>query len=347
MAVDTLQATSLLPRIHYDFDPTAPPGTVLAQLPSEEAHAEKIVRKRSSKVWIVAVLVLVAIAAAAAGIWYFNRPTTIPNLIGMSQTEAEQTLVVAGFHVGSVTTSQTLSAADIGNVIAQAPAPGGTAPHGSSLDLIISGGQILIQVPNVTGAVQTQAQQNLQAAGLLTSASQGYSSSVPSGSVISQAPAAGQRVPSGTTVGITISMGTRTVTVPGVAGQTQPTAETSLKAAGFGIQIASNYDTSTANGTVIGQLPTAGTPSLPGTIVGLTVSKGQAPLGSSVATVPVVAGKTEAKAKKALSAAGLKTLVVSWASTAQHKGRVIVGLPDTNVALTKGSTVIIFVSTGK
>ena len=347
MAIDTLQATSLVPRIHYDFDPVAVPGTVLAQLPSEEAHAERVVRKRSSRVWIVSVIVLVAIAAAAAGVWFFNRPTTIPNLIGMSQSAAEQTLVVAGFRLGSVSTSQTLSAADIGNVIAQAPAPGDTAPHGSSLDLIISGGQVLIQVPNVTGVTESQARKNLQAVGLLFSASEGYSSTVPSGSIISQAPAAGQRVPSGTTVGVTISMGTRTVTVPGVAGQTQDTAQTSLKTAGFGTQVASNYDTSTANGTVIGQLPTAGTPSLPGTIVGLTVSKGQAPLGSSVATVPVLAGKTETKAKSALSSAGLKALVVSWAGTTQRKGRVASQLPDSNIALTKGSTVIIFVSNGK
>ena len=347
MAVDTLQSTSLAPRIHYDYDPVAAPGMVLAQLPSEDSPVPRIVRKGSGWWWVAAVVVLVLIAAAAAGIWYFNRPIPIPNLIGMSQTEGVQTLRDAGFSVGSVATSQTLSAADIGNIIAQAPSPGGSAPHGSTIDIIISGGQALIQVPNVTGVTQSQAQQTLNAAGLLSSVSQGYSSTVASGAVIAQAPAASQRVPSGTTVGLTVSMGAHTISVPGVVGQVSATGDATLKSSGFGTQLASNYDTTTLTGSVIGQMPIAGTASLPGTIVGLTVSKGQAPAGTGVATVVRVVGKTQAKAKSALTKIGLKVLFVTWSQTLQAKGHVAAQLPDSNAVLSKGSTVILFVSSGK
>jgi beta-lactam-binding protein with PASTA domain len=346
MAVDVLQATSLVPRIHYDYDPVAAPGIVLAQLPSEEARAEKIVRKLSSKLWLIAVAVLMLIAMAAAGVWFFNRPMTIPNLIGMSQGEAEKTLQNAGFKAGAVGMSQTVSAAEIGNVIAQAPDPGGTAAHGSTIDLVVSGGQVLIQVPNVTGKVRTTAEGDLAVSKLLVTSSQAYSASVASGTVIAQAPAAGQRVPSGTTVGLTVSMGPHQIVMQSVTGQSQGNAETSLRLSGLGVRIASNYDTTTPVGNVIGQLPTVSTAVQPGKTVGLTVSRGPAGVGSSVATVPVLAGKTVAAATKRLAKSGLRTIVVTWSGTGQKKGRVVAQLPDVNVMLTKKSRVIIFVSSG-
>jgi len=347
LAVDALQATSLIPRIHYDYDPVAAPGIVLAQLPSEEATAEKIVRKVDSKMWLIAVGVLVLIAAAAGGVWWFNRPLSIPNLVGMSQGEAEKTLQRAGFKTGAVGTSQTVSADDIGNVIAQAPDPGDNAPHGSTIDLVVSGGQALIQVPNVTGKTLPIAEGDLAVSKLLVTSSQAFSSDAPSGTVIGQAPAAGQRVPSGTTVGLTVSMGARQLAMQTVTGQSQGNAEASLRLSGFGIAVASNFDTTTPAGNVIGQMPTAGTNVQPGVTVGLTVSRGQATAGSSVATVPALAGKTSSAAKKRLEKAGLRTVVVTWSGTGQKKGRVVAQLPDVNVMLTKRSRVIIFVSSGK
>ena len=211
---------------------------------------------------------LVLIAVAAGAVWFVNRPTAIPNLIGLSQAQAEQSVRLAGFELGSVSTSQTANEKDIGTVVGQAPSPGGTAAHGSPITLVVAGGQLLTAVPNIVGMAQADGMKSLQDAGLAFSASQSYSSTVPSGSVVSQAPVSGQKVPPGTTVGLVVSSGVRTVTVPGVVGQVKLSAETALKSSGLGIATASNYDSATPASQVMGQQPTMGTGVVPGTIVG-------------------------------------------------------------------------------
>jgi beta-lactam-binding protein with PASTA domain len=346
LASETLVAASLVPRVLYDYDPVAPVGLVLSQIPSDESLSVPL-RKRGSKLWLVAVAVLVVIALAAGVIWYLNRPTSIPNLVGLSQVQAEQSVELAGFQLGSVATSQTANEKEIGNVVAQAPSPGGVAAHGSSINLVVAGGQLLAPVPNVVGMQQAEGIKSLQDNGLLFEVTRSYSSTVPSGSVISQAPLAGQKVPPRTTIGLSVSIGVQTITVPSVVGQLKTTAEAALRSSGPGVATASNYDSTTPAGQVMGQQPTVGTGVVPGAVVGLTVSKGVPALGSAVATIPVVVGKSDSKARSALKSRQLKYLVVSRTGTGQGKNKVVAQLPDAGAFVPRKSVVILFVSDGK
>jgi len=345
LAADRLSANGLVSRVVYDHDPVAAPGMVLAQIPSEESLARPV-RKRAGVGWIVTLIALVSIAAIAGAIWFFNRPSTVPNIVGMNQAQAEQTVRLAGFRVGSVVTSQTPNPADVGNVVEQSPAPGVTAPSGSVVSLVVSGGQLLVSVPNVTGKTEGQAVKDLQTAGLLFSFNRAFSSTVPSGSVVSQAPAAGQRVPSGTTVGLTLSMGAQLVTVPGVTGQQKESAMATLRTTGLLARVVSNYDTTTPSGQVMLQSPTTGSLAPPGSIVGLVVSRGTAASGTPVATVPDVSGKTSAKAQKLIKAAKLKSVLVMRDRSGFPKGTVVQQLPDVNAILPRNSWVILFVASG-
>jgi eukaryotic-like serine/threonine-protein kinase len=267
----------------------------------------------------------------------------------MSQNDAAQALQVAGFRFGTVETSQTVSGADVGKVIDQAPSPGGLAPHGSSIDLVISGGQVLIEVPSVVGSTESSAALALEAARLLSAVTDVYSSTAPSGSVVSQTPVAGQKVPSGTTVGIAVSIGEHTISMPDVTGLTRASAESTLKNQGFGVQVATNYDPA-ATDTVITQLPTANTDALPGTTVGLVVSKGPAPSPTTTGTVttttvPNLVGKTSTDAKSALVSANLTSLTVQWPGS--PKGQVVGQLPAAESVVQKNSVVLVFVSSGR
>ena len=345
-AVAAVSSAGLIPRVVYDHHPVAVPGTVLAQIPSDESLAVPL-RKRGGKAWLVAVAVLGLVAGAAGAVWFLNRPMPVPNLMGLSQQQAEQSVRRSGFRVGSVSASQTPDVADIGRVVGQAPSPGGTAPHGSDVSLRVGGGQLLVVVPNVAGWSQSMAANTIRDVGLSYQASSSYDSEVPSGSVVSQAPVAGQRVPSGTTVGLTVSMGAQTVTVPSVTGQVRATAEVALVSSGLSVQVASNYDSSTPSGLVIAQSPTVGTGVVPGTIIGLTVSRGVPATGTATSIVPAVVGKTSRKAKAAIKAVGLKAVAVSRTRTGLKKGQVVAELPDQGAILPKGSVVILFVSNGK
>ncbi|NTU71816.1 MAG: PASTA domain-containing protein [Coriobacteriia bacterium] len=345
VAAQKIAAASLVPRIVYDFDPVAVHGTVLAQIPSEEALTTPV-RRRGGKAWLIIALVLLAIAAAGAAIWYLNRPMPIPNLSGLTQSQAEKSVQQAGFALGSVATSQTADDKLLGTVVGQAPNPGGSAAHGSEISLVIAGGQLLVTVPNVVGSTQAVGIKTLQDNRFAFATSSAYSSTVPSGSIIAQSPIAGDKIPPGTTVGLSLSMGPRIITVPNVVAQLKVTAETSLRGSGLEVASASNYDSATPAGQVIGQQPTMGIGVTPGTKVGLTVSRGLPPAGIATVVVPTVVGKTQSKAQSVLRKAKLKTLVVSRAGTGGAKGEVIAQLPMANVIVARYSTVIIFVADG-
>jgi serine/threonine-protein kinase len=218
------------------------------------------------------------------------------------------------------------------------------------IDIVVSGGQQLLEVPTVVGKTQSDAEKALKDVGLTASVTKGFSSSVVKGVVISQAPSAGQKVPVETSVGIVVSEGAQNVSVPGLSGQSQSSATTTLKSLGLGTQVVTNYSTSgVSKGQVADQFPSAGTSVPPGTIVGLVVSGGPIPSGNSTSTVSVssVVGKTSSSAETTLKNEGLKPVVVQWSGTGQPPNQVVGQTPDSGAVVPKNSSVLVFVSNGK
>jgi serine/threonine-protein kinase len=66
-------------------------------------------------------------------------PVTIPDVVGLSLPYAERILTAAGIKVGSVDTVR--AAPEPGVVMAVRPPPGNGRPRGSSVDLLVSGGE--------------------------------------------------------------------------------------------------------------------------------------------------------------------------------------------------------------
>lgn len=346
-AIPKLQTGGLSPQVVREYSPTIPDGLVIDQLPSPASIAEMPVKK-SSLLWLWVVLAVLALAAIGFGgyLWY-NRTATVPNVVQLSQTDAQAAITSAGFKVGSIGTTQTISAAEVGKVVTQTPAPAGQARVGSEIDIVVSGGQKLFAVPDVTGQTQATAESTLKTAGLTSQVAQAYSATVAKGSVVSQAPAAGTRVPSGTAIQITVSQGPQNAAVPGVVGQTQSQAQSSLKSTGLGSQSVTNYNETTPKGQVYQQYPSAGTAVAPGTVVGFAVSNGPAPSSTTSVTVPSVIGKTQSQAQTSLKNLGLKNVVVQWSGTGQPQGLVFAQTPESGALVPKGTTIIIFVSNGK
>jgi serine/threonine-protein kinase len=341
-ALSALRAAGLSPHVVREFSPNVPVGVVIDQLPSAESIGEVPAKKRSLLwLWItLAALLLIGVAAFA--ISAMNKTAAVPNVIGMTQVEAQSTITEAGFKVGNVDTTQTAAAAEVGKVVAEDPAPATQARPGTSINIVVSGGQKLVSVPAVTGLTQAAAQSALTAAGLTFKITNGASSVVPKGSVISQAPSAGEQVPAGTNIGLTVSQGPQNATVPNVVGQTQSQAQSALKAAGLGSKTVSNYDSAT-KGDVYEQTPAAGTLVAPGTVVTIHVSNGPAPAPSTV-TVPKVIGKQQSDATSQLEGLGFK--VDSSDVASGTAGEVVGQAPSAGTKAQKGSTVSIVVSTG-
>ncbi len=117
---------------------------------------------------------------------------------------------------------QSSSTVAAGDVISQSPATGASVTSGSAVNLVVSSGPAQISVPNVVGLTQAAATTAITAAGLTVgTVTMQSSSSVAAGDVISQSPAAGASVASGSAVNLVVSSGPATyavsVTVSGLA----------------------------------------------------------------------------------------------------------------------------------
>jgi VWFA-related protein len=132
-------------------------------------------------------------------------PVAVPNVVNQTQTAATAAITGAGLVLGTVTqrSSTTVVA---GSVISQNPSAGTSVSLGSQVALVVSTGPVA--VPNVVNLTQAAATTAITGAGLAVGAvSQASNATVPSGSVISQNPAAGTSVAAGSAVALVVSTG--------------------------------------------------------------------------------------------------------------------------------------------
>jgi beta-lactam-binding protein with PASTA domain len=133
----------------------------------------------------------------------------VPDVVGISQADAEAAIAAAGLSVGTVSTaySDTVPA---GEIISQNPVAGTSVPIGSAVDLVVSLGPLeMVDVPDVVGFPEAGAEAAIVAAGLTVGTkTTAQSDTVPEGEVISQDPVAGTAVPSGSAVDLVVSLGT-------------------------------------------------------------------------------------------------------------------------------------------
>jgi len=90
---------------------------------------------------------------------------SIPNLVGLTQSDAEAKLRDAGLTVGTVTKVSNGTAA-IGTVTSSSPKSGTAVDPGTAVNLEISAGPAKLKVPDVVGLTRLTAQAALRGAGL-------------------------------------------------------------------------------------------------------------------------------------------------------------------------------------
>src|SRR5262249_7392326 len=101
------------------------------------------------------------------------------------------------------------------------------------------------------------------------------SSTVPTGSVISQNPIAGTQVVVGSALAMVVSSGPPPVTVPNVVGLTQSAASTAITGAGLLVGAVTTASSATVPaGAVISQNPAAGAVVASGSAIAILVSTG-------------------------------------------------------------------------
>ncbi len=206
----------------------------------------------------------------------------VPNVVGMTQADAESAIGSASLRVGPVwpVFSDTVLP---GQVISQAPASETVLSIGEEVTLTVSKGPEPTTVPNVVGMTQADAESAITSARLRVGTIWvGFNDTVPQGQVISQEPVGETVVNGGTKVELTLSDGPEhpgLATVPHVVGMSQAQASTAIAAAGLVVGTVTRRQNATVpQGQVIGQNPAGGTHGDPGSAVNLTVSNGNTPV---------------------------------------------------------------------
>ncbi len=274
-----------------------------------------------------------------------SQPATVPDVAGQTREEAYTAIVGAGLRVGTITRMYS-STVPSDSVISQSPAAGTSVNPGSPVALVLSQGPqpVTVTVPNVTGLPQTAAGATLLGAGLTVgTVAQAYSSTVPSGSVIGQSPAAGTSTSPGSAVALVVSQGPQPVIVPDVAGMTQVAADAVITHALLTVGAATQmYSATVASGSVISQNPTPGVLVNPGSAVALMVSQGPEPV-----PVPYVVGMTQVAADTVITNALLALgTVTQMYSLSVASGSVISQNPVAGVGVLPGTEVNLEVSRG-
>jgi beta-lactam-binding protein with PASTA domain len=202
-----------------------------------------------------------------------------------------------------------------------------------------------VPVPDVTGKTQAEATQALEDAGLsVGDVGEAADPDAEPGTVVRQDPAAGEEIDEGGAVALTLSSGPATATVPDVTGMTEAEAQGTLQDAGFASASASQYDLTAPAGEVLAQLPEAGQEAVPGSPVGLLVSKG----GPEVTVaVPDVTGMTAEEATTTLADAALTAVPVEAYVADVPAGDVADQEPAPGALVRPLSEVLVTVSLGE
>ena len=160
----------------------------------------------------------------------------VPQLIGLSQADAQQRVTDARLTVGTVSNAFSETVPQ-GQVIATSPPANTVVKAATPVSLVISQGRQPIQLADWTGQPVKQAVAALAQAKLKVDQSQqAWSDTVPKGSVISQSPTTGTLFEGGL-VTLVVSKGPELVLVPNVIGQQEKPATSILQALGFTVQV--------------------------------------------------------------------------------------------------------------
>ena len=185
------------------------------------------------------------------------EPVVVPDVVGMAQSEASQTLTGAGFVVNAVPEENDDVPEDV--VISQDPPGNAEVAPNATITIKVSSGSGTIPIPDVAGQSEATARANLNSAGFtsITVANEA-SGDVPAGNVIRVDPAPGTEVPANQAITLVISSGREQATVPPVEGLNEQNARSQIEAAGLVVSV-SEQDVSNPgqDGRVLSQSPVA------------------------------------------------------------------------------------------
>lgn len=279
--------------------------TVHASTPTETPFAGELPAKMSTRAILLAVIAfLLIVAASFGGSWWWTEYgpgsyLAMPTTTGRDLADVQADLGAIGL---ASSVEEEFSDDVQSGIVTHSDPDGGSSVHKSTnVQLYVSKGIDMKDVPNVVGKGQDEASRTLADAGLaLGAVTDAYSEEVPPGQVISQSVAAGTSLAHDSTVDVVLSKGREPRTVPTLTGKGASAAKSSIEALGLVASPTEAYSDTVPEGQVISQQTREGSTVYRGDSVSYTVSK-----GPEMVTVPDVVGLQRQEARNKLEGAGL------------------------------------------
>ncbi|MDQ3627545.1 MAG: Stk1 family PASTA domain-containing Ser/Thr kinase [Actinomycetota bacterium] len=210
---------------------------------------------------LLLVLVLLLAAGAAVAGWQLGvgRYTDVPQVTGLSLTEAKAAAADAGLSV-TVAYERFDEAVAPDHVISSSPEAGGSVLEGGSIEVAVSLGKERSRVPDVVGLPLAEAEAEIRAANL-TSAEpiERFNGRYDAGVVMDIDVTSGRMVGPDVEIGLTVSKGRLPIDIPDTTGRTRAAAERLLGEARLDVLVDEAYDDTVPLGRVVSQDPGGGT----------------------------------------------------------------------------------------
>ena len=184
---------------------------------------------------------------------------------------------------------------EAGTILSQSPDAGRSVmrvPEGISVELTVSSGQIMIEMPDVVNSEYRQATTDLQKLGFTVEKEIVADPAITKDYIVSTIPAAGEELPAGSQVFLRVSGGPeiKKVTVPNLVGYFESTAISRLENANLSIgSISYDYSDDYEEGIVIWQNVSPNTEVEEHSNIYIKVSQGPKPTPTPAPTEPVAA----------------------------------------------------------
>jgi eukaryotic-like serine/threonine-protein kinase len=183
--------------------------------------------------------------------------TDAPSVTGLQFADASVLIVDSGLVVGKVERRHDLEVKD--KVLDQDPKPG-RLRKGDPVNLIVSEGPAILEIPDVRNRSASEGEALLRQRGF-RAVREAVFNPVAEGTVVDQAPRAGDKLPQGTIVKLIVSRGPQPFTMPNTRGKSCGEAKSQLEGLGMRVSVQSPSGGNAACGTnrVLEQDPLADT----------------------------------------------------------------------------------------
>ena len=305
-------------------------------LPEASENTSTKTYKRAA-LWVSLVVLLLA-AAGIGGSWWWTEYgpgsyLTMPATDGRPLADVQAELNAMG--LASTVEEEFSDDVAAGSITRSDPEGGEPVHKRAEVQLHVSKGVDMKNVPDVSGKSQDDAKKALTGAGLALGAiTDAYSEDVPQGQVISQSVASGTSVPHDTAIDVVMSKGRQPLTVPSLGGMSADAAKTAIEDLGLVATPTEAFSDTVAEGQVISQQTNEGTILHRGDTVAYTVSK-----GPEKVAVPDVVGRQRQEARTILENAGFS--VQEEAILGGFFGTVRATDPTGGTMVKKGSVITI------